>query len=102
MDNSTMMVVVVIVLASVAIVAFLIYRLKAKVSIKGPMGTGVEIDASNEPVAPSAAVRVTDAKSRSGGLTARDETGRGVDVNKVEVERDITATSTPPKPDPKA
>ena len=101
MDNSTILAVVGV-FALVAIAAFLMYRRKAKVSIKAPFGAGVDIDASNEPAAPSAAVRVSEAKSRSGGLTARDETGRGVEVNKVEVERDISATSTPPKPDPKA
>jgi hypothetical protein len=100
MDNSTMIVLVIIVFALVAIAAYQVYRRRARVRIKGPLGTEVEIDASNESASP--AVRVSDAKSRSGGLAARDETGRGVEVSKVEVERDITATSTPPKPDPKA
>jgi hypothetical protein len=95
------MIVVIVVFALVVIVGLLIFhRVQAK--IKGPMGTGLEIDASNEPASPSPAVKVSEAKSRSGGLAERDETGRGVVVGKVEVERDITATSTPPKPHPKA
>jgi hypothetical protein len=99
MDNSTMIVVIVL-FASVVIVGLLIFR-RVRAKIKGPAGTGLEIDASNEPASPSPGVRVREAKSRSGGLAARDETGRGVKVSKVEVERGITATSTPPKPGPK-
>lgn len=102
MDNPTMIVLVIVVFVLVAIAAYQVYRRRAHVKIKGPLGTEVEIDASNEPSAPSAAVKVTDAKSRSGGLIARDEGGRGVEVSRVEVERDITATSSPPKPNPKA
>jgi hypothetical protein len=101
MDNSTIILAVIIVFALVVIVGLLIFR-RVRAKIKGPLGTGLEIDASNEPAGQGAAVKVTEAKSRSGGVTARDETGRGVEVSKVEVERDIAVTSTPPKPDPKA
>ena len=101
MDNSTMILLVIIAFALVVIVGLLIFR-RVRAKIRGPLGTGVEIDASNEPASPSPAVRVSEAKSRSGGVTARDETGRGVEMSKVKAERDITATSTPPKPDPKA
>lgn len=102
MDNPTMMVFVIVVFALVALFAFLRYGKRTKTTIHGPAGTRLEIEASDETSAPTAAVRVSDAKSRSGGLTATDETGRGVEVSKVEVERDITATSAPPKSDPKA
>ena len=102
MDNPSMLLLVICVFALVAIAAFLAFRRRAKVKIKGPLGTGLEIDASNEPASPGPAVKVSEAQSRGGGLTARDETGRGVEVSKVEVERDISATSTPLKPDPKA
>jgi len=101
MDNSTMILMVMGLFALVVIVGLLIFpRVRAK--IKGLWGTGLEIDVSKEPAGPSPAVKVSEAKSRSGGVTAHDETGRGVEVSKVEVERDITATSTPPKSDPKA
>ena len=102
MDNPTMIVLVIVVFALVVIAAYQHFKKRVKVKIHGPAGTGLELEASDESSAPTAAVKVTDAKSRSGGLTARDETGRGVEVSKVEVERDITATSAPPKSDPKA
>ena len=101
MDISTNVVLLIAVFALVVIVGLLISR-RVRAKIKGPLGTGLEIDASNESASPGPAVKVSEAQSRGGGLTARDETGRGVEVSKVEVERDITATSTPPKPDPKA
>jgi hypothetical protein len=102
MDNPTMIVLVIVLFALVVIAAYQHYRKRVKVKIHGPAGTGLELEASDESATPAPGVKVTDAKSRSGGLTARDETGRGVEVNKVEVERDITATSAPLKPDPKA
>jgi hypothetical protein len=91
MDISANVVLLISVFAFVVIVGLMISR-RVRAKIKGPGGTGLEIDASNEPASPSPAVRVSEAKSRSGGLAARDETGRGVEVSKVEVERDITAT----------
>lgn len=102
MDTPTMIVLVMVVFALVAIAAYQRFKKHVKVRIHGPAGTGLELEASDESTTPPPAVKVTDAKSRSGGLTAKDETGRGVEVSKVEVEREITATSAPAKPDPKA
>jgi hypothetical protein len=101
MDNPIMIVLVIVVFALVVIAAYQHYRKRVKVKIHGPAGTGLELEASDESATPAPGVKVTDAKSRGGGLTAKDETGRGVEVSKVEVERDITATSAPPKSDPK-
>lgn len=97
-----MLVLAVVVFALVAVFAFVVYKRRAKVSIKGPLGTELNIDAENEPSGPAPGVKIEDAKSRSGGLTAEDRTGRGADVKRVEVERDIKVTSAPPPSDPKA
>jgi hypothetical protein len=87
MDNSTMIVVVMGLFALVVIVGLLIFpRVRAK--IKGLWGTGLEIDVSKEPTSPGPAVKVSEAESRSGGVTARDETGRGeIDDPNAEVVR---------------
>ncbi|MGA3323467.1 MAG: hypothetical protein ABSF45_03265 [Terriglobia bacterium] len=95
-DNNTLLLLVIVIFALVIIAAFQVFRKRAKVKMQGPLGTSLELDGSNEPSAPGAAVKVMDATSRAGSLTAKDETGRGV-----EVEGDITASSTPEKPDPK-
>ena len=102
MDNPTMIVIVIVLFVLAVIAAFQVYRRRARVRIKGPVGTTLEIDASNEPVQSTPGVKVTEAKSRSGGLTATDKTGRGVEVARVEVERDIAVTSAPEEAHPKA
>ena len=66
-----------------------------KAVIKGPCGTGLEVEASH-PV-PRPRVHIEDARSHQGGLTAMDATGRGAEVKTVEVERDIQVSSTPPQ-----
>jgi hypothetical protein len=101
MDISTNVVLLIAVFALVVIVGLMISR-RVRARIKGPLGSGLEIETSKEPVSPSPAVKVSEAKSRSGGVAARDETGRGVEVSKAEAGRDVIATNVPPKPGPKA
>jgi hypothetical protein len=58
-------------------------------------GTGLEGEASHP--MPRPGVYIEDARSRRGGLTATDSTGRGAEVKKVEVEEDIQVSSTSPQ-----
>jgi hypothetical protein len=63
-------------------------------------GMGAQAESSND-VAPG--VRIHDAQSQAGGLSAEDKTGRGVDVSKILTKKDITVSNTPPPPaDPKS
>ena len=96
MDPTTAAVLVISLFALIVVAAFLIYRSRAKVKVKGPLGTGLDLDASNEPPPASPGVRVKDATSHGGGLLAEDKTGRGADVEGVEVQDDILVTSSPP------
>jgi len=77
MDNPTMLVLAVVVFALVAVFAFVVYKRRAKVSIKGPLGTELNIDAENEPSGPAPGVKIEDARSRGGGLAAGDENAKG-------------------------
>ena len=86
--------IVMAIFAVVVIVVAVAFRQRIKTVIKGPGGTGLELDASNPTLGPG--VEFTDAKSRRGGLTAEDRTGRGAVVRQVEVETDLHASSTPP------
>jgi hypothetical protein len=86
--------IVIAIFAVVIIVVAVAFRQRIKAVVKGPGGTGLEIDASNPMLRPG--VEITDAKSRRGGLSAEDQTGRGTAVRQVEVEKDIHASSTPP------
>ena len=57
--DATTIIVVVAIFACIVVAAFLVYRSRAKVSIRGPLGTGLEIDASNQ-------LQATPALSRPG------------------------------------
>ena len=90
------MVIVVALFALIIVAAFIVFRQRGKVTIKGPLGTQVDIDASNDspPLVPG--VRIDSAKSKSGGLLAQDNTGRGADIKNVEVKDDILVSSSFP------
>ena len=99
MDTTT--VVVVAILACIVVAAFLVYRSRAKVSLKGPGGVGLEIDASNQPQATLPAttpgVQIEDAKAKRGDIVLDDQTGKGVVGKQLEAGKDILASSAPPK-----
>jgi hypothetical protein len=73
---------------------------RSKVKVNGPFGMGAQAESSND-VTPG--VRIHDAQSQAGGLSAEDKTGRGVNLSKIVTKNDITVSNTPPPPaDPKA
>ena len=94
--SSEAIVIVIALFAVVVVAAFFIFRQRAKVDIKGPLGTRLHINASNDPPPIDPAVVVEDAASRRGGLKAVDDTGRGAQVRRVEVDKDIEVSSRPP------
>lgn len=102
MDTQTLAVVVVGIF--VLLVIFLsLRRSRIKAGIKGPFGTGVDVEANNDQPAPNPGVSVTGARSHAGGLKAADGTGRGANVKDVETYGDIEVTSDPsPKGGPPA
>lgn len=103
MDTNLMYVIIVIILAVIAIIALFRFRQRTRIDVQGPFGTGVKVDASNQTAPPTPALKAEDLKANKGGLKAHDETGRGVDVKKVEVEKDIDLKSTAnPKAPPPA
>jgi hypothetical protein len=55
----------------------------------------VSLNASSS-AGPDAGVVVEDAKSDSGGLTAKDETGRGVRATRIETQSDIVLVNSVP------
>jgi len=94
MDTNLMYVIIVIICAVLVIGTFVRFRQRARVEVRGPFGTGVGIDASNEAVQPTAGVKGENITSHQGGLTAHDETGRGVDVKGVTVAKDVELRNT--------
>lgn len=97
MDENTAIVLVLALLALVAVAFFMVFRHRGKLKMQGPFNTGLEMDGSNEPAAPGPGVRADDLSSEEGGLTARDESGRGVDVKRVRTKNDINLTTSSPE-----
>lgn len=104
MDTTLAVVIVIAIFALIVVAAFLVFRQRGRVRIKGPFDTGLDLDASNQAAPPMPGVKVKGAKSTGGGLVADDRTGRGADVEEVEVQDDILVSSAPPseQPGPKA
>jgi hypothetical protein len=94
MSQTELALLVVVVFGVVAIVVFLRFQ-RARVKIKGPGNLGMDVDASDPP-----AIRVEDAKSRKGGLSATVDDGRSIDAKKIDVEKDINLNVG--RSDPKA
>lgn len=95
MDKNVAYVLIVLIFAIIAIVAFFLFRRRTRIDVQGPFGTGVRVDGSNESTLPNPTVRGANIKSRTGGLTAHNETGGDVDVKDVEVDKDVDLKSTP-------
>ena len=101
-DNNTLLLLMIVSFALVAIAGFWFFQRRGKVKVQGLLGTSLELEGSNKSPAPPPAAKVSFASSRSGRLTAQDQTGRGVKLNRVGVEGSITAMSIPGEPYPKA
>lgn len=87
---------IVSILAIVVIVVALIFRQKIRVNLKGPGGTALDVDASNQRPPTSPVAVVENAKSRAGGILAKDGTGQGARIKDAEAEQHIIASVTLP------
>ena len=63
--------------------------------MRGPFNTRLEMNGSNVPAPSEPGVRAEDITAEKGGLTAHDESGRGVDVKKVRTQKDVNLTNAP-------
>ena len=108
LDNSVQVLIALAILAiMVIVVVWVLFRRNKghlQVGVKGPGGTEASIKASTQSPPMPPAINIKDAKSHDGGLDARDETGRGASLEKIETKGNIKATvtqqpsNTPPKP----
>jgi hypothetical protein len=88
---------IVAIFAVICIVAFLIYRGRAKVWLKGPLKTSLNLDASNNAPEPAEGARIESSRSRTGGAAAEDYTGKGASIKRTKVERDLKAVARNPE-----
>ncbi len=94
MDTNLTYLLLIGIFALIVITAFLLFRQRTKINLKGPFGTGLDVNASNQAAPPTPAIKGENLTSRKGGLKAQDENGRGIDVKTVDVEKDIELKST--------
>ena len=95
MDTSTAAIIIIAIFAVIVVAAFLVFRQRGKVEIKGPFDTGLKLDASNEQKPPAPGVKAKGVTSTGGKVDIRDETGRGAEAEDIRGKKDVTITSTP-------
>ena len=117
LDGTTALVIIVVIFAIVTLASMARYRRRGEAQIEVG-GAKVTVKGENEPTpnktaaspqvaapAPSSVpdrpgVNISDAKS-GGGILAEDKIGKGVNIERVETQKDILASSENP-PAPKA
>ena len=96
MDSGTMIIVVASIFAIVAVAGFFYYRQSGETEIKLPFGMSIKISGSNAKQPPNPGISAKEIKSREGGLLAEETTGRGIEVEKVDVKDDVLLSSSRP------
>lgn len=114
MDPMTAGVIVIALFALIIVAALVVFRDQIRVLIHGPGGSKLELEGANNPPRekPSAepppeeprqeaqqerpGVLIEDAVSRGGSLRAEDKIGRGTVVRRIDVQGDISASSSLP------
>ncbi len=97
LDNPTMLLIIIVAFAAVVLVAVFAFRRGGLIAkIRGPGGTGVEVDGSNRPD-PAVVGEELDAE---GNIRAVDRTGRGATLRKAKSRKDIEVSASPPKQEP--
>ncbi|MSP13380.1 MAG: hypothetical protein EXR62_10550 [Chloroflexi bacterium] len=102
MDNNTVVVVVIFALIILAIAVA--YRGQIAVKLKGPLGLGLDVKASQPTPPAPGAVSASDITAKQGSVTIAGQTGGDVTATKVVGGGDVSITSSPPPKDsnPKA
>ena len=95
-DGNTVIALVAACFVFVALFAVLKYRQRTKVDIKGPLGTGLHVEGSNDTSPPPSGVRARRITSHEGSVAAHDLTGRGVDAEDVIAQSDVELRNTYP------
>jgi hypothetical protein len=89
MDKTTAVVVVLGIIALVFVGFFAVFRKWGRGKIKGPWGTGLEVEGSNEPQP----TRIKDVEA-GGNVRVSETGGRGVDASKLKAGGDVEISSS--------
>jgi glycerol uptake facilitator-like aquaporin len=102
MDNTFVAIIVTVLCLIVILIVARWFRQHIEVEFKGPIGIGFKIKASNQSAIQTTGIKLKDARTTSGSITVKDDTGRGVDADNLKAHKDISISSKPSKQDPKA
>ena len=104
MDNNTLIALVIVLFVLVLIAAFALYRSRVKARITGPFGTGVDLDASNDPPPSSEpgrpGIEASRLKAGRGNVEVVTQRGKDMKVDDVEAGQDISIRDEQVSPDP--
>lgn len=95
MDTNTTVILIIIIFALIIIGAFFRFRQRGKAEIKGPFGTSLSVQGSNEPSPQQAGITAKGITSREGGVLAEDNTGRGVFAESIDAKDDVLLSNNP-------
>jgi hypothetical protein len=100
-STNTTSVIIIAIFACIVIAAFIVYRKRGKINIRGPLGTGLEIDASNETKHQATGIKADGVVSQSGKVQIIENTGQGIESKDIFAKQDvlISSNSTPVKSD---
>ena len=114
MDGNTVLIIVVVVLALLALAGMILYRQRGDVNFKlfgiefgfrgenpAPKQPDAPAPAHNAPAGEAGGVKIEEAKA-GGGILAEASDGGGVQMKKVEAGDDIIASASKSDTDPKA
>ena len=95
--------IIVIAAAIVVIIGFLLFRQRNRVSVRGPMGIGLEVEGSNDPPPVPTSVKTGDIESAKGGATLEAEGEAMVESGDIKANKDVrvSAKSSAKESDPK-
>ena len=77
MDTNTLLVVVIGLFALVAVAVVIVFRRRSRIKVKGPLDTELDVNASNDPPAPTPALTITPGERLKGMVHAEGKTAEG-------------------------
>lgn len=94
MDTTTAVIIVIGLFVLVVIIAFFRFRQQSIAKIKGPFGMSLDIEGKNETRDDRAGITARDVKSHEGGMRAEETTGSGIEIENVDVKKDVVLSSS--------
>ena len=89
MDTSLTAVIVIVIFALIAVAVLIRFRKGASAEIKGPFGTSLKVDGTNNDALPRGGINAEGIKSRKGGLLAENDSPEGINIRNVDVEEEV-------------